>query len=83
MSLKSEAIRYWRMGQYDTADIAQKLNASEAEVYAAISRRDEPAPIRKEPTPVDMRPYRPRQRKSDGTHPVYYQNRFTAKAARL
>lgn len=45
MSLQSEALRYWRMGQYDTVHIAEKLNASEAEVYAAIATRiDPPAP---------------------------------------
>lgn len=60
MSLQSEALRYWRMGQYDTAHIAEILNVTEATVYNTLSKAKLRQRKTKSPTEV-RRQYRLRQ----------------------
>jgi hypothetical protein len=63
MSLQSEVMRLWEMGQYDTAHIAEILGASEATVYLITSSRPR-APKRAAP----KAPY--------AGYETYYPNRF-------
>lgn len=78
MSFQSEVLRYWRL-EYDTAEIADLLKASEQDVYAIIAHRnDEP----KAEITLDTRSYRPRATKAVVPYAVYYPNRFARKDAR-
>lgn len=69
MSLQSEVMRFWEMGQYDTEHIADKLRVEESEVYRILSQR----PLKERPKPP---------RKPYAGYPSAYDNRFASKSYR-